>query len=77
MSVQRERPRGLPGGIAPPAVALALSAGLFVAAYVFPGAIRLGPHVHPGGVGVTLAAISLLWLLVAIGKRPPAGGPPT
>ena len=64
-------PRGLPGGTAAPAVVLALSAALFVTAFIRPGLVDLGPHLHPAGIGVTLAAISLFWLLIAIAKRPP------
>ncbi|HJL14192.1 MAG TPA: hypothetical protein RMH99_00980 [Sandaracinaceae bacterium LLY-WYZ-13_1] len=63
--------RGLPGGIALPAVLFALSATTFVVCFTNPELVDLGPHLSPAGLGVLGAAVTFLWLLVAIAKRPP------
>ena len=65
------RPRGLPGGIAPPAAVFVACAALFVLAYLQPGVITL-PFMSPGGIGVLGMSASLFWLLIAIAKRPPS-----
>lgn len=62
--------KGLPGGIAPPALVFVASTALFVYTYVEPGVIRL-PYASAAGAGVLFMAASLLWLLFAIAKRPP------
>lgn len=68
---QPSEPRGLPGGIAPPAILLVLSMTGFIVAFRNPGLVDLGPHLSPAGVGILVAVVSAFWLLVAIGKRPP------
>lgn len=69
MSARRE-PRGLPGGVIAPAVALVLFGVLFVVAWRDPDLIDLGPRIRPAGVGVLGAAFSFFWLLAAVGRRP-------
>ena len=66
-----EPARGLPGGIALPAVIFALGFGTVIVAFRDPDLIDLGPHLSASGIGVLVAAVSFLWLLVAIAKRPP------
>jgi hypothetical protein len=63
--------KGLPGGVLAPTIALVLCAALFVVAWRDSELIDLGPRLNPAGIGVIGAAISLFWLLVAMGKRPP------
>ena len=63
-------PKGLPGGIALPALFFVASFALFVHAFLEPGAIQL-PYSSAAGVGVLGMAASSFWLLFAIGKRPP------
>jgi hypothetical protein len=62
-------PRGLPGGVALPAVVFVSCAILFVVAWRNPDLIDLGPRLRPAGVGVLGAAFSFFWLLVAMGRR--------
>lgn len=70
---QPSEPRGLPGGIAPPAILLVVSMTTFIVCFRNPGLLDLGPHVSPAGVGILVAVVSAFWLLIAIGKRrPPA-----
>jgi hypothetical protein len=70
-AVPKEAPKGLPGGVALPAVVFLASMTLFIVAWRDPELIDLGPHIRPAGVGVLVAAASFFWLLAAIGKRPP------
>lgn len=62
--------RGLPGGILPPFIGLLAFAALFVLGMTKPDLVDLGPRMHPAGVGVIGAALTLFWLLAAIGARP-------
>ncbi|GAB5547290.1 MAG: hypothetical protein SangKO_070500 [Sandaracinaceae bacterium] len=66
-------PKGLPGGIALPAVLFLLSMAAFVVFFSNPELVDLGPNLSPGGLGVLGSAVTFLWLLVAIAKRPPPG----
>lgn len=66
-----DRPRGLPGGIALPAVVFVLGFSTFVVCWRYPDLVDLGPKLSASGIGVLVSAVSLLWLLVAIAKRPP------
>ena len=68
-----DRPRGLPGGIALPALVFVLGFGTFVVCWQNPELVDLGPKLSASGIGVLVSAVSLLWLLVAIAKRPPPG----
>lgn len=64
--------RQLPGGVVAPLIGLAGFGALFVVAARDPELIDLGPHFSPAGIGVLGAALSLFWLLAAIGlRRPP------
>lgn len=65
--------RGLPGGIALPAVLFALCMGGFAYTFTHPGLVDLGPHLSPAAVGILGGVVTLAWLLVAIAKRPPTG----
>jgi hypothetical protein len=67
--------RGLPGGIVLPAIVFVASMTTFMVCWTHPDLINfgtaIGRRINPAGVGVTLAAIALFWLLIAIAKRPP------
>lgn len=69
--VQQARRRGLPGGIAPPAVLFAVSIGTFMVCWLHPDLVDLGPYLSASGLGILGASIGLMWLLVAIGMRRP------
>lgn len=71
MSVSSSNERGLPGGIALPAILFAGSAVFFGYTFANPGLIDLGPHLSPAAVGIFGGIVTLFWLLVAIAKRPP------
>jgi hypothetical protein len=64
-------PRGLPGGVALPGLVFLASFATFVVCWRDPELVDLGPRLSASGLGVLFAAMSLLWLLVAIAKRPP------
>jgi len=64
-------PRGLPGGIALPAVLFVACAVGFAYLFSHPGLIDLGPNVSPAGLCVLAGVVVFGWLLVAIAKRPP------
>ena len=66
-----DRPRGLPGGIALPAVVFVAGLATFVVCWRDPDLVDLGPRLSASGLGVLVAAASLLWLLVAIAARKP------
>ncbi|MCB9592727.1 MAG: hypothetical protein H6719_08340 [Sandaracinaceae bacterium] len=72
---RREPPpaRGLPGGIAPPAIGFVACAVFFGYTFSHPRVIDLGPHMSPAGIGILGGVVTLGWLLVAIGKRRPPG----
>lgn len=67
-------PRGLPGGIALPAVSFLVCAVAFVYLFSHPGLIDLGPNVSPAGLCVLAGVVTFAWLIVAIAKRPPPVG---
>lgn len=60
---------GLPGGVIAPLVSLVGCATLFVIAWRDPDLIDLGPRLSPSGLGVLGAALSLFWLLAALGAK--------
>ncbi|MBX3275807.1 MAG: hypothetical protein KF729_36455 [Sandaracinaceae bacterium] len=62
--------RGLPGGIAPPAVLFVGCVVTFGYTFSHPGVVDLGPHVSPAALAILGAVVTLGWLLVAIAKRP-------
>lgn len=68
--------RGLPGGIALPAVLFAISAVFFGYTFTHPGLVDLGPHFSPAAMGILGGVVSFGWLLVAIAKRPPTSDRP-
>ncbi len=68
--------RGLPGGIALPAVLFALSAIFFGYTFTHPGLVDLGPNVSPAAIGILGGVVTFGWLLVAIAKRPPTSDRP-
>lgn len=70
--MQRPARRGLPGGVALPAIVLVLCATLFVVCWRDPDLVDLGPHVSASGIGILGTAFSFFWLLAAVGMRPPA-----
>ena len=71
MARTSEEPRGLPGGIFPPAASLILMLAGFGYLFTHPELLDVGGTFSPAGLCVLGAVISLGWLLVAIGKRPP------
>lgn len=70
-SPRTDKPKGLPGGIATPAVIFVASMTVFMVCSANPELVDLGPRLSPAGIGVLFAAASLFWLLIAIAKRPP------
>ena len=71
MSLSRANERGLPGGIALPAVLFVGCAVFFGYTFTHPGVVDLGPNLSPAAVGIFGGIVTLGWLLVAIAKRPP------
>jgi hypothetical protein len=63
--------RELPGGIALPAVVFLVSSTIFVVCWLNPDLVDLGPNLSASGIGVLGAAMSSMWLLIAIGLRKP------
>ena len=66
---EREQRRGLPGGVMAPLVAFIVFVALFTVDVIDPALIDLGSHVSPMGLGVLGSALSLFWLLAAIGAK--------
>jgi len=66
---EREERRGLPGGVIAPLIAFVVFVSLFAIDLSDPELIDLGAHVSPMGIGVLGSALSLFWLLAAIGAK--------